>query len=479
MADDESFDELMAQSSLGSAGAQSLRDRTSSQTARLVLRIAELRDLAATSTSTDPLSSGHLDELRERAFEQLRNERHGDVLPLVETAHNLAQHERLDEALVTLTQAKNLLKAADDWEGYAHVLSTVTTLLIRAGRNAQALAALREMSQTLARYIEPVARSAPPADQLRPDKARQPTLRRVRPEEQDGPGSEPRMTFGGAQQETAHRLLLAIDAQGFGGATLALQRHSRQAMPRLVHEAAAAAGLHPEEWWTQDGGDSLLVVLPPATPVPTLLGDFMHHLDAGLRAFNRERVQQASLRLRAAVHQGAVSTDAHGFVGWAVNTTISLADSAALHTALTEAPNACLAVGVSEAILDDVVRSMATRIGPDEVRQVSVEQKQYRGKAWIWVPGASPRPLEPRLDDAVDAVRLKSSQVASGGSGRMDAFTAGLLQRIRAVEAELSRARQEGDDFLIEVEETELADLQRLAAERGVEVGDRWPGRSG
>ncbi|MER8009743.1 hypothetical protein [Streptomyces sp. NPDC094149] len=58
----------------------------------------------------------------------------------------------------------------------------------------------------------------------------------------------------------------------------------------------------------------------------------------------------------------------------------------------------------------------------------------------------------------------------------MDAFTAGLLQRIRATEADLLRARQEGDDFLIEVEEAELADLRRLAAERGVEVGDRWSG---
>ncbi|MEW2283320.1 hypothetical protein [Streptomyces sp. NPDC047841] len=53
----------------------------------------------------------------------------------------------------------------------------------------------------------------------------------------------------------------------------------------------------------------------------------------------------------------------------------------------------------------------------------------------------------------------------------MDAFTAGLLQRIRATESDLSRARDEGDDFLAEVEQAELEDLQRLAAEHGVEVG--------
>ncbi|WP_181139778.1 hypothetical protein [Streptomyces sp. Ru71] len=53
----------------------------------------------------------------------------------------------------------------------------------------------------------------------------------------------------------------------------------------------------------------------------------------------------------------------------------------------------------------------------------------------------------------------------------MDAFTAGLLQRIRATESDLSRARDEGDDFLVDVEQGELDDLRRLAAEHGVEVG--------
>jgi hypothetical protein len=52
----------------------------------------------------------------------------------------------------------------------------------------------------------------------------------------------------------------------------------------------------------------------------------------------------------------------------------------------------------------------------------------------------------------------------------MDAFTAGLLQRIRAAETDLTHARETGDDFLVEVEEAELEDLHRLAAEHGVRV---------
>ncbi|WP_236242436.1 hypothetical protein [Streptomyces sp. CC228A] len=52
----------------------------------------------------------------------------------------------------------------------------------------------------------------------------------------------------------------------------------------------------------------------------------------------------------------------------------------------------------------------------------------------------------------------------------MDAFTAGLLQRIRATESDLTRARESGDEFLVDVEQAELDDLRRLAAEHGVEV---------
>ncbi|MEU2791556.1 hypothetical protein [Streptomyces sp. NPDC007100] len=52
----------------------------------------------------------------------------------------------------------------------------------------------------------------------------------------------------------------------------------------------------------------------------------------------------------------------------------------------------------------------------------------------------------------------------------MDAFTAGILQRIRSTEADLDRARESGDDFLVEVEQAELEDLQRLASEHGVQV---------
>ncbi|MFJ5289132.1 hypothetical protein [Streptomyces sp. NPDC088348] len=61
----------------------------------------------------------------------------------------------------------------------------------------------------------------------------------------------------------------------------------------------------------------------------------------------------------------------------------------------------------------------------------------------------------------------------------MDAFTAGLLQRIKATQTDLTRARESGDDFLAEVEQGELDDLHRLAAEHGVAVEPTLTAESG
>ena len=57
----------------------------------------------------------------------------------------------------------------------------------------------------------------------------------------------------------------------------------------------------------------------------------------------------------------------------------------------------------------------------------------------------------------------------------MDAFTAGILQRIRKAELDLRTARESGDDFLAEVEQSELDDLHRLAAEHGIPVTALMP----
>ncbi|MEV0113516.1 hypothetical protein AB0H77_09745 [Streptomyces sp. NPDC050844] len=233
--------------------------------------------------------------------------------------------------------------------------------------------------------------------------------------------------------EFGRRLLLAVDAEGYGRADVLTQREFQEAIARLSGEAADAAGLDRARWVTQEGGDSLFAVLPAdlGAAEPVLVDAFMRGLDAGLRAFNHNRVRQAWLRLRAAVHFGPASLGANGFVGSAPVEIGRILDSTALRTALAEASDACLAVGVSAVVFHDVVRGEAyTSLRKDEFRQVRVEEKEYRGEAWIWVPGgggvresapkpgAEPKPCsKPDTNQAAVRVKLVADEVAGYAAG--------------------------------------------------------------
>ncbi|MFG2955855.1 hypothetical protein ACGF5O_19300 [Streptomyces sp. NPDC048291] len=184
------------------------------------------------------------------------------------------------------------------------------------------------------------------------------------------------------------RLLLAVDAKGYGGTDSVTQRQFQEEITRLLDRAAAAARLDRAGWLTQEGGDSVFAVLPETAYEPALIDTFMRALDAGLRAFNQNRIPQARLRLRAAVHFGPASPGANGFVGPAPVEIGRILDSSALRTALDESPDACLAVGVSATVFRDVVKEAHTTIPAVEFRRVSVAEKEYRGEAWIWVAGA-------------------------------------------------------------------------------------------
>ncbi|WP_344023132.1 hypothetical protein [Streptomyces luteireticuli] len=188
------------------------------------------------------------------------------------------------------------------------------------------------------------------------------------------------------------RLLLAVDAKGYGQADVLRQSRFQEAIPQLLGDAARAAGLDRGRWQVQQGGDSELAVLPEGASEPALVDAFMRTLDAGLRAYNHDRVPEGRLRLRAAVHFGPVSPGPNGFLGPAPVVTGRILDSAVLRSALSANPDACLAVAVSSTVFDDVVREEAyTTFRAGEFTEVVVENKEFTGRAWIWVPGGDVR----------------------------------------------------------------------------------------
>ncbi|MEV5969298.1 hypothetical protein [Streptomyces sp. NPDC051921] len=220
----------------------------------------------------------------------------------------------------------------------------------------------------------------------------------------------------GAMGVFDRRLLLAVDARGYGSADTARQRDIHTALPRLLSEAAEAAGLDRASWVRQVAGDSEFAVLPSGSDEQALVEPFMRRLDAGLRAHNRDRVPGARLALRAAVHFGPASAAPNGFVGPAPVEISRILESDPLRRALAATPDAALAVALSAPVFTELVAQGYTNFRPEEFREVVIEKKEYRGRAWLWVPGHDVH--------AMDLGDPESGSVSPAGSGEPAAAAA-------------------------------------------------------
>lgn len=191
----------------------------------------------------------------------------------------------------------------------------------------------------------------------------------------------------GAMGAFRRRLLLAVDARGYGSADTGRQRDIQTALPRLLGEAAGAAGLDRDAWVTQGAGDSEFAVLPVGSDEQALVDPFMRRLEAGLRDHNRDRLPGARLALRAVVHFGPATEAPNGFAGPGPVEVSRVLESDCLHQALVAAPDAVLALALTAPIFTEVVAQGYTNFRPEEFREVVVAKKEYRGRAWLWVPG--------------------------------------------------------------------------------------------
>ncbi|MGV9628623.1 hypothetical protein ACWDTB_18905, partial [Streptomyces sp. NPDC003487] len=77
-------------------------------------------------------------------------------------------------------------------------------------------------------------------------------------------------------------------------------------------------------------------------------------------------------------------------------------DSKVLRSALAAAPGACLALAVSSTVFNDVVREAYTTFRAQEFREVRIAEKEYAGRAWLWVPGHDTRTLDLAGEDDGD-----------------------------------------------------------------------------
>jgi hypothetical protein len=191
------------------------------------------------------------------------------------------------------------------------------------------------------------------------------------------------------------RLLVAVDAAGYGGGTDQDHFAVQAGLTAVLDAAAARANLRRDEWAKQQAGDGELAVLPRNEPEPVVVDQYVRYLDEALTAYNANPATRHKMRLRMAVHFGTAMPADNGYAGQGVVAVSRLVESAPVKAALAAAPQACLAVILSRQIFDDVVRQGHVSIPTTDFARVSVQVKEFRDEAWVRVVGVPHHVAEP------------------------------------------------------------------------------------
>jgi hypothetical protein len=199
------------------------------------------------------------------------------------------------------------------------------------------------------------------------------------------------------------RSLVAVDIEGYSGRDNLGHLELREALRRVCGEAFHRIQVSPDA--QQDQGDAFLILIRPDVTKARLVDDLVRELVIALRLYNRNRLSEARMRLRVAMHAGEVHLDGTGFGGASIVAVMRLIEADTLRNALKTAPED-LVVIVSELIHQDVVSQRYRGIDPAQYSEVHVSRKEFSQRGWIRVPG-----LRPGLQPAVE----KPPSPAAGG----------------------------------------------------------------
>ncbi|WIX99567.1 hypothetical protein QRX60_36760 [Amycolatopsis mongoliensis] len=211
-------------------------------------------------------------------------------------------------------------------------------------------------------------------------------------------------------------LLLAVDAWRYGSRDGQQQFDLQQALTTAVDAAGAAAGLDPAAWHRQPAGDGFLDFIADSGAELALVDPFVRELDAWLGRFNHDRLPNARLRLRLAIHHGGAVPAACGYAADGPVHVCRLRDAKPSRAALALVPEANLVQVLSEPIFGSV-RQRLTTLSAADFTPVLVDEpeKEFREKAWIRVPGVSAERLS-RLIEPEDLTIWVAPAAGSEGA---------------------------------------------------------------
>ena len=170
------------------------------------------------------------------------------------------------------------------------------------------------------------------------------------------------------------RCIVAVDIEGFSQRYAAAQARAQDDLKLAMAQAAEGAGLKRERWYRQPSGDGELAVLPQGVDGLSLVADYPRELAFSVASVNRTN-QGPRLRLRLAIHHGAVSPGCFGPVGKALSEISRLVDAEVARQQLRQRGDLDIVLIVSATVYDEVIQSRLHNLDPDAFRRVIVRAK--------------------------------------------------------------------------------------------------------
>jgi hypothetical protein len=173
----------------------------------------------------------------------------------------------------------------------------------------------------------------------------------------------------------AFRFLVAIDVEGFSQRHTAEQARVQDDLEHAMTLAAASAGLDRKRWYRQPRGDGELAVLPESADGLSLVADYPRKLGATVAAVNQAGNNGPRLRVRMAIHHGAVVPGRFGPVGAAPIVASRLVDAEIVRQQLRQRGNLDIALIVSATVYDEVIQSRLHDLHPEAFRRTTIRAK--------------------------------------------------------------------------------------------------------
>ena len=140
-------------------------------------------------------------------------------------------------------------------------------------------------------------------------------------------------------------------------------------------QAAATTGLERERWYRQPRGDGELAVLPQGANGLSLVADYPRKLAASVANVNGAN-SRARLRLRLAIHHGAVAPGRFGPVGTALVAISRLVDAEVTRQQLRQQNDSDIALIVSATVYDEIIQSRLHNLDPGAFRPSALPSKR-------------------------------------------------------------------------------------------------------